>query len=405
MSKLRKSKSGKVLPKGISERSDGRFHARATVNGQKVELYSRDLKQLVIDFEKAKAEASNEKNEEGANKDMTFSEFFDMYFETYKKHRLKSEVSQSAYYRRVKNTYCDILGNEKVSELTHFKIQSATNELTERKYTYRTIREALGAVREALNIGIVNGVLHVNPVVSINIKKENEIMRERRILEQWEIPLFLSEAKKTQYSEMFQIMLNSGMRVGEAAALMWDDIDFDKKVIRINKSLSLGYLDGKKIEIISSPKSRSSYREIPFFDGVEELFKQWKVRQDADKKKLGDRWRAKDEFSNIVFSTSLGSPASRYAISHALEKIERNMRSIEEMNAKMEGRKPREVVHLHPHMLRHTFCSLCFEQGMSAPVIQEIMGHSDFSVTASYYIHVSDDKRKEEIAKVGRLLE
>ena len=51
-----KALDGKKLPKGISQRADGRYHARATVKGTKIELYNKDLKQLKIDFEKAKAD-------------------------------------------------------------------------------------------------------------------------------------------------------------------------------------------------------------------------------------------------------------------------------------------------------------------------------------------------------------
>lgn len=393
-----KSLDGKKLPKGISQRSDGRYHARATVNGQKVELYGRSLSQLKKDFEIAKAEVL--KGEATVDKNMKLEEFIETWFRDYKSQRLKSEISRNSYYRRLKNTYVSILGQKNVCDILHLDVQNATNTLIEKGYTHRTVREALGALREAMNIAVVNRLILQNPIVNINIRKENEAMQERRVLENWEMPLFIEEAKRDWFYEMFMIMLSSGLRVGEASALCWEDINFRDKTINVNKSMSFGYVNGKKLEIVSSPKSQASYRSIPFFGETEELLKSQKRKQDALKEKLGDRWRARPELGNLVFCTSLGSAASRYAISHSLEKIQRNMQLKENISAEVEGREPRMVRHLHPHCLRHSFCTRCWEKQMNPSVIQALMGHSDFQVTTSY-LHVLNDKRKEEADRIG----
>lgn len=393
-----KALNGSKLPVGISQRADGRFHARATIKGIKIELYNKDLKQLKIDFENAKADAI--KGEVAVNKNMKLTEFIDIWFRDYKSQRLKSEISRNSYYRRIKNTYVSILGSKNVCDILHLDIQNATNELIEKGYTYRTVREALGALREAMNIAVVNRLILQNPVVNINIRKENEAMQERRVLENWEMPLFIEEAKRDWFYEMFMIMLSSGLRVGEASALCWEDINFRDKTINVNKSMSFGYINGKKLELVSSPKSQASYRSIPFFGETEELLKSQKRKQDSLKEKLGDRWRADPSLGDIVFCTSLGSAASRYAISHSLEKIQKNMQLKENLSAEIEGREPRIVRHLHPHALRHSFCTRCWEKKMNPSVIQALMGHSDFAVTSSY-LHVLNDKRKEEADRIG----
>lgn len=394
-----KSLDGKrELGRGISQRSDGRYHARAVVNGTRVELYNKNLSQLKKDFELAKANAL--KGETTVDKNMKLNEFIEVWFRDYKSIRLKSEISRNTYYRRLKNTYVAILGQKNVCDILHLDIQNATNQLIEQGYTYRTVREALGALREAMNIAVVNRLILQNPVVNINIRKENEAMQERRVLENWEMPLFIEEIKHDWFYEMFMIMLSSGLRVGEASALCWEDINFRDKTINVNKSMSFGYINGKKLEIVSSPKSQASYRSIPFFGETEDLLKTQKQKQGALKERLGDRWRAKPELGNLVFCTSLGSAASRYAISHSLAKIEKNMQLKENLSAEMEGREPRIVRHLHPHCLRHSFCTRCWEKQMNPSVIQALMGHSDFAVTSSY-LHVLNDKRKEEAEKIG----
>ena len=393
-----KALNGAILPKGISQRPDGRYHARAMIKGRKVELYNKNLKQLKKDFELAKANVL--KGEIVAEKQMKLEDYIDTWMRNYKSQSLKSEISRNSYYRRIKNTYVSILGQKNVGDILHMDIQNATNELVERGYTHRTIREALGALREAMSIAVVNRLILQNPVVNINIKKENEAMQERRVLDNWEMPLFIEEAKRDWFYEMFMILLSSGLRIGEASALCWEDINFKDKTININKSLSFGYVNGKKLEIVASPKSQASYRTIPFLEETEELFKSQRKKQGALKEKLGDRWRADPSLGDLVFSTSLGSAASRYAVSHSLAKIEKNMQLKENLNAELEGREPRLIKHLHPHMTRHTFITRCFEKGMNPSVIQALAGHSDFSVTSSY-LHVLNDKRKEEVEKIG----
>lgn len=386
------------LGKGISQRFDGRYHARAVVNGKRIELYNRDLKQLKIDFEKAKTEALVDDTSE--DKDIKLSEFLEIWMRDYKAPRLKSEISRNAYYRRIKNTYGKLLGDKNVRDILHFDVQNITNKLIEDGYTYRTVREALGALKEAMDIAVINKFADLNPVVRINIQKENEVMQERRVLDDWEIPLFLSECEQDHFHEAFKILLATGLRAGEFAALTWDSINLNKREIYVNKSLTIGYFEGRKIETVSSPKSASGYRTIPMFDGVPELFISWKKKQDALKKKLGSRWRADESLGDIIFCTSLGSPASRYAISHSLEKIQRNMQSRENYMAKQEGREPRAIEHLHPHCLRHTFCTQCLQRGVDIMVIRQWMGHSSISVTEQY-THILDNKHKEEAEKIG----
>ena len=90
--------------------------------------------------------------------------------------------------------------------------------------------------------------------------------------------------------------------------------------ITIRRSMQTGYIDGKKIEELTTPKTSNSYRAIPFFDETEECFIKWKEKQDYYKKKLGDKWRAKPEFGNLVFTNTKGSPVTRHVIIHDLKK-------------------------------------------------------------------------------------
>ena len=69
------------------------------------------------------------------------------------------------------------------------------------------------------------------------------------------------------------------------------------------------------------------------------------------------------------------------------------------------GGIPKKFERVHPHALRHTFATRCFEKGMDAKVVQMLMGHQHYSTTIDIYTHVTETKFEEEIAKFGRVSE
>ena len=79
------------------------------------------------------------------------------------------------------NTYCSILGDKILSEISQKDIQCATNELSERGYVKRTVSEALSLLRECLEIAVLNDLMKHNLCIGIKIKNDN-LYAERRVL-------------------------------------------------------------------------------------------------------------------------------------------------------------------------------------------------------------------------------
>ena len=396
-----KDLKGKDLGKGFSQRKDGRYEARATVNGVKIDIYDMNLAKLKKDFEQEKAKVL--RDEKNVRPNVTLEEWYKEWFEKCKSPQLKSVVSRKTYDRKARNTYVSILGKKRMTDITQMNMQTATNELVQREYVERTIREALGVMRECFDIAIVNHIITTNPCTGIAIKDANT-QTERRVMTHEEQDIFLNEVRGGYYYEPYCILLLTGMRIGEFSGLQWQDIDFVNKQIYIKRSMMTAYIDGKKIEELTTPKTSNSYRTIPFFGETEELLKSWKKKQDAVRKKMGDRWRANPEHGDLVFTSSVGSPVTRYVIVHDINKVVQNINLKEIYKASAEGRMPKTFEHLHPHAFRHTFATRCFEKGLDPLFIQSIMGHSNYSTTVSY-THVLDDVRAREVAKVGNFLD
>ena len=396
-----KDLKGKDLGKGFSQRKDGRYEARAAINGKKIHLYNMNLATLKKDFEQEKAKVLREE----ARTDLTLLEWYEEWFQNCKKPQLKSQACAVKYDRKVRNTFINILGNKKMSSITHMNIQMSVNELMEEKgYTYRTTKEALAVLRECFEIAVINKLISVNPCTGINIQHTNPVKNERRVLTHKEQQLFLEEVKGNYYYEAYALLLLTGMRIGEFAGLQWQDIDFKNKEINIKRSMSTTYVDGKKIEELTTPKTSNSYRTIPFFADTEKYLRAWKKKQDVYKKELGDRWRCPKEFGDLVFTSTTGSPVTRYVMSHNLQKVSANINLKEQYIAAKEGREPVEFKNVHPHAFRHTFATRCFEKGMDPLFVQNIMGHSNYATTVSY-THVLNNVKQREAAKASDFLD
>lgn len=396
-----KDLSGKNIGTGYSQRKDGRYEARATIDGVKICLYDMHLPTLKKRFEEEKAKVLRDEKNHRPN--VTLAEWGKEWFEKHKKIALKTESSASVYWRRINNTYIAILGEKKVEAISQMNIQNATNQLVEKGYKKRTIKEALGMLRECLDVGVANQLIKTNPCVFINIAIDNEAVPERRVLERWEQELLLSEVEGDYYEELYKFMLLTGVRIGEMSGLQWQDIDFDRKTIKIQRSMSASYFDGKKFLELVPPKTSRGFREIPFIGDMEKILKSWRKKQETYRKSMGDRWRAEEQHGDLVWTNRYGSPCSRYVWVHSIERIEKNMQATENFNAQIEGRIPRIIEHIHPHAFRHTCITRMFEAGVSPVVISKLAGHSAYSTTLEY-THVLKDKLKDEVEKMGNIL-
>lgn len=397
-----KDLNGKELGRGLSQRPDRRYEARAVINGVKIDLYDMSLPNLKKAFEAEKARVL--RDEKGVRLNLKFKDWYLEWFEKCKSPQLKSDVSRRAYDRKIRNTYVRILGDKKIDEITQINIQDATNELiSDENYATRSVREAIGVLRECLDAAVANRIIVSNPANGVKVFDDNTESKERRVLEHWEQALLLEETENSYYKEPYRILLLTGMRIGEFSGLQWGDIDFSKKKIHISRSLSTAYFDGKKVMELTTPKTCNSYRDIPFFGDCERLLLDWRNKQNIYKDKLGKRWRADEELGDLVFTTTMGSPITRYNIVHDMKRVEANIRMKENTRAYIEGREPRYFEHIHPHCMRHTFATRCFEKGLDPLVIQSIMGHSNYSTTISY-THILQDKTDEAVKKAGDLL-
>lgn len=391
-----KDLKGRELPKGIYQRKDGRYEARALINGIKIQLYNFNLKELKVEFEKRKEEAKQGVDKKLSN--ITLDEWFEEWFTRYKIPKIK-ETSITPMKTKYRANFGRLIGNMKVAEIRNMDIQDVINTMQREGKATSSMRDALGRVRECLESAKNNRIISENPCFDITVPWEN-VTKERRFLSQEEQNRFLQQVENNWYKEMFYIMFLTGMRIGEVGGLKWEDVDFKNKCININRSLSCQYESGVKTVRLTAPKTHNSYRKIPFMGEAEEMFLSQKKKQDKIKKELGKRYRSDGEFSDLVFVTSMGSPVFRHHAEKEVKKVVKAINEQEAFDSVREQREPHYFEDLYPHAIRHTFCSRCFQLNMNPKVVQKLMGHQHYSTTIDIYTHVMQDDIDSEVCKL-----
>ena len=396
-----RSLDGKDLGKGITQRKDGLYYGRINILGKIKEFYDKDLGSLREKMMMARTVCGSPE----VQGSQTVEDWFDTWFHIYKEPVVK-ESSIVPMRNRVKNTILPLIGRKPLNKLSNFEYQTAiTYLIKENRIARRTIREVSSRMEECFGIAVNNGFMRSNPALGTVIPGDSKEVEERRWMSPEEITKFLRTAEGGWWYEMLYIMIHTGMRIGEISALCWEDIDWEGRCIKVRRNLATWYERGVKHEKLSTPKTVNGFRKIPFMGKVEQVLKAQRQKVDQLKFTLGDRYRGKGEFSNLVFVTSMGSPVTRYNAEKAITKTVDQINAEESVKARSERREPVIFERCYPHALRHTFASICFRAGMNPKVVQKLMGHANYATTINIYTHIMGVAYEEDVEKFNALLE
>lgn len=226
---------------------------------------------------------------------------------------------------------------------------------------------------------VENGLIAKNPITKAIKCTSGKKSKNRGALTVDEQSKFIHAAKKMSNYNQYALVLQTGLRIGELTALKWSDIDFEKGLLRVSRSME--YIHSQNAWKIGDTKSKSGNREIP-------LTKEAVLILKNQKEKLVSSKVISMEFSGFIFLNRNGEPTKRYSYNKDLSRI-----------AEKVG-----ITSFSMHTLRHTFATRCIEAGMKPKTLQAIMGHSDISTTMNMYVHVTEQEKTKEVEKVEEML-
>lgn len=389
------TKKNKKEP-NLRRRSNGLWEARKQVNGNSVRVSGFDKEQVLAEFDKKVQEAENPIL---ISSDITVNAFRNRWFNTFKVPKIKA-TSVYPMTRRYERTFGERIGKRKLNSMTYFDIQEAINGMMSDGIGVTTIKDALGSLRECFESAKNNGLIAINPCFDIILPEKTD-SKQRRFLTVAEQKKFLetAETEYAWYYPMLKVMLLTGMRISEVGGLCWSDVDYENDIIHIRRALYSQYEYGERHLRFTTTKTINSVRDIPMMADCKKMLKLQKKNQDRIKKELGKRYRSEYEegLSDLVFTSSMGSAATRYNVAPIINKIVQSINLREDYESVQENREPVYMKPVSPHALRRSFCTRCFEAGMNIKVVQKIMGHNNYATTANIYTEVMPDKMNEEI--------
>jgi len=189
--------------------------------------------------------------------------------------------------------------------------------------------------------------------------------------------MLLQKVRERRLEAVLTLALTTGMRKGEILSLRWQDIDLQKNTLQVRHTVSYRGR-GKFIE--GEPKAEKSKRKITLPQFVVETLKRHRAMQLETRLQAGTRWVDND----LVFPNKRGAFMVPTTLSNHFFKL------LEEIG----------LPHIRFHDLRHSAATLLLSMGVPMKVVQEILGHSTFNVTANLYSHVLPTMQQEAMSKM-----
>ena len=368
------------------KRKDGYVPVTFTVNGKRYFVYGKTRQEA-----KEKERIKRQEIAEGLyqkGKGLTVDKYFDQWIRNREGTVTdKTIVSLRYSYKVISNVVIDkagsTFGSLKLIEIERQNIidlqnamKQKTKENGEPAYNSYTINKYISIVSQLLNDALSERIISWNPAKSVkDLKRTEPKARDtiHRALTIEETQTFFSAASGSWYFPLYSFLINSGCRIGEAGALRLSDIYNGKiHIVRTLTTDALGSLCVGK-----DTKTRSGTREIPYTRPIREAIDmQIKISTIM--------------FGNVISVDECIFRSKRGGLLNT-SSVDRDIK----MRCKNAG-----VQKFSVHAFRDTFATRAIESGMNPKTLQEILGHSNISMTMNLYAHVMDTTKIEEMQQV-----
>lgn len=309
----------------------------------------------------------------------TVRAYFTAWMKEYQFHKLKPS-SYDRLESTVVNHIFPHLGNMKVDKVTRNHVQVLINQLySEKNLSYSSIKKVYVALNACYKHALTDGTVLRNPCIGISLPTAFERTKEVVALSEKEIEQLRTAITNANtsctYAHAYLLILNTGMRMGEALSLKWEDVDFVNKTITITKNNILSKkrdengerLGGYELRTQDSTKTANGNRTIPLNRSAEAALLELKKGNHTPHVIVNSR-------QHTVLPSN----------------FERTFQGI---------LKRAEMAPYGIHALRHTFASMLFSKGVDVKIVSKLLGHSSVKITYDTYVHLFE-KDLERVTEV-----
>ena len=295
---------------------------------------------------------------------------------------VKNTVRQRTYerYEQVARVHIKpAFGRIKLSALTPAHIRALYREKLDAGLAPRTVRYIHVTLNKALKQAVADGLIPRNPASSVKPPKLTK--KEIRPLDREQVRAFFDAVSGERLEPLYVLAVTSGLREGELLGLRWEDVDLETGTLQVRRSLS----EARSGRIFEAPKSGKG-RNVRLTQRALNALRAHRKRQLEERMKLAGLWQD----YGLVFPSQLGTPIGARNLNRSFK------RHLERAGL------PRSF---RFHDLRHTCATLLLRQGVNPKFVQELLGHSDVSLTLNVYSHVLPDMGDQAAVAMDTVLQ
>jgi len=222
-----------------------------------------------------------------------------------------------------------------------------------------------------------------------------------------ECKALLEAAAGDRFEALYYLAIYSGGRLGELLGLSWARVDLDGGSIEISGTLQRHPGEGYAIE---DTKTERSARTIRLAPAALEALQHHRVRQLAERLKVGNAWAR----SELVFTTEIGTPVEASnlrrrsfwpilaKIGLAKEIVTREVQRRRGKDVKVKRTTLKPLVRFHD--LRHSTATMLLKDGEPISIVSALLGHARTSTTTDIYGHVLEELTGSAAGRMQDLL-
>lgn len=309
--------------------------------------------------------------EEGIRKDTKYVSEIDLYSALLSKYDTKKAFCEAAKVSLY--TLNNAIKGQNISKSSAEKICNALDINFQKSFRANSEKTTLSGkvllhhhrlLSTIFQTAVLWQVIPSNPCNRVKAPRVEQ--KEIRCMDDKEMLQFFNclENEPIQYKTLMTLLVYSGMRRGEVCGLKWQDIDFDNKILHIQRTV---LYTPKKGVYVDTPKTRGSNRIIKLADIVFTDLEQHRKQQAIQRLQLGERWNNDD----FVFTQWDGNPIHPDSLTSWIHKfIQKN-----------------NLPYANIHSLRHTNATLMIANGVNVATVSKRLGHSSTATTTKTYIH------------------
>ena len=277
-----------------------------------------------------------------------------------------TENTRSSYQGNLNRWIYPALGDMKLPEITSAQISALLLDMQARGKANATAVKVYTILKSLFKMAYLADMIDRNPMDKVERprpRKDELKPAEAEAYTSGEVRAILEclEGEPLKWRAFIHLLIDTGVRRGEALGIQWEDVDFKDKTVFIHRNLC--YTPERGI-YLDTPKNGHS-RVVDLGGDTLELLEQLRGEQ--------------PEGAAFVF-TQDGSAEPMHPTSptHYFRKF-----------AQKNG-----IAGFHPHKLRHTFASVAITAGADVVSVSEALGHSDTAVTLRMYTHANEESRR-----------